>query len=80
MLGIEIVSNKETRKPFPLEMNVIPKVLKQALEAGLWMRAASSRIAPGDRICFTPPLIITKEQIDRMIDILYPILSGLKPL
>jgi putrescine aminotransferase len=80
MLGIEIVSNKETRKPFPLEMNVIPKVLKQALEAGLWMRAASSRIAPGDRICFTPPLIITTEQIDRMIDILYPILSSLKPL
>lgn len=80
MLGIEIVSNKETRKPFPLEMNVLPKVLKQALEAGLFMRGTSSAIAPGDRLSFTPPLIITTEQVDRMIDILHPILSNLKPL
>jgi putrescine---pyruvate transaminase len=80
MLGIEIVSNKETRRPFPLEMNVLAKIFKQALEAGLFMRGASSSIAPGDRLCFTPPLIITTEQVDRMIDILYPILSGLKPL
>ena len=80
MLGIEIVSNKETRRSFPLEMNVLPKVLKQALEAGLFMRGTSSAIAPGDRLNFTPPLIITREQVDRMIDILQPILSNLKPL
>jgi len=33
----------------------------------------------GDRVCFCPPLIITKEEVDRALDILQPILSNLKP-
>lgn len=79
-IGIEIVADKETRKPFDLELNVVPKALKQALAAGLFMRASSSRIAPGDRLNFCPPLTITTEQVDRILDILHPIVADIKPV
>ncbi len=80
MLGIEIVSDKETKKPFPPDINILPQIMKQSLEAGLFIRGASTRIGPGDRLSFSPPLIITRQQVDKMLDILYPILSRLKPV
>lgn len=79
MLGIEIVADKDARRPFPLESNILTRVQKPALEAGLFMRAATSRMAPGDRLSFSPPLIINTQQVDRILDILYPILSSIKP-
>lgn len=79
MLGIEIVADKATKKPFDPGLNVVPKIQKEALDAGLFIRAALSRLAPGDRLSFCPPLIITTEQVDRALDILYPILVNIKP-
>jgi L-2,4-diaminobutyrate transaminase len=79
MIGIEIVADKNAHQPFPPELNILQKVQKQALGAGLFMRAASSRMAPGDRLSFSPPLSIKKADIDRMIDILIPILSNINP-
>ncbi len=79
MIGIEIVADKNTHRPFAPELNILQKVQKQALEAGLFMRAASSRMAPGDRLSFSPPLTVKQADIDRMIDILMPILSRINP-
>jgi putrescine aminotransferase len=79
MLGIEIVADKEARKPFPPEMNVLPRVQKQALDAGLFISITNTRLTFGDRLNFCPPLVITAQQVDRMLDILYPIVSGIEP-
>jgi len=79
-IGVEIVADKETRKPFDPDLNVVPNVLKRALEAGLFMRASNSRIAPGERLNFCPPLTITKEQVDRILDILHPIVADIRPV
>jgi adenosylmethionine-8-amino-7-oxononanoate aminotransferase len=44
----------------------------EAREKGLLIRAS-------DRLAFTPPLIIKKDEVDKAIDILVPILAAVKP-
>jgi 4-aminobutyrate--pyruvate transaminase len=56
----ELVANKHTREAFNPAQKVGIKVMDKAQEAGLIVRAI------GDRIAFTPPLIITSEQIGDM--------------
>jgi 4-aminobutyrate aminotransferase-like enzyme len=48
------------------------------LEKGLVPRIYSDR--RHDRLAFAPPLIITEEEADRELDILYAVLAGLKDL
>jgi len=79
MTGIEIVADKATKKPFDPSAQVIPKIVQESLEGGIFFRNTTTATNPGDRICFCPPLIITKEEIDKSLDILYPILRKLKP-
>ncbi|MBS0519482.1 MAG: aminotransferase class III-fold pyridoxal phosphate-dependent enzyme [Proteobacteria bacterium] len=58
--GIELMQDKAMRTPWPAELKVGTTVQDIALKHGLIVRAI------GDRIAFTPPLIITKEQIGEM--------------
>ena len=57
---MELVADPETKAPFPPEMKVGPYLLARAQAHGLIIRAL------GDRIAFSPPLIITPEQIADM--------------
>lgn len=79
MLGIEIVADKPTKRAFDPALQVIPRISKEAMEAGLFFRTTTTDTCPGDRICFGPPLIITKDEIDKALDILLPILRKIKP-
>jgi len=79
MLGIEIVADKATKKPFDPKLDVMQKLQDQALEKGLFLRMADIRGTPSDRIVFAPPLVITNQEVDKALDILYPIVAGLKP-
>jgi adenosylmethionine-8-amino-7-oxononanoate aminotransferase len=72
MLGIEIVADKATRAPFPMEQGVGMKIGQEARKKGLMIRA-------GNRLAVTPPLVITKEEIDKALDILLPIVAAVKP-
>jgi putrescine aminotransferase len=72
MIGVEIVQDKLNHTPFPVEQNVPMGVGNEAREKGLIVRAA-------DRLAFTPPLIITKEEVDKALDILVPVLAAVKP-
>jgi 4-aminobutyrate---pyruvate transaminase len=59
--GLEIVKNKTTRELFPAALNV-PKALDQAMKQhGVILRII------GNRIAFSPPLIITESEIEDMI-------------
>ncbi len=78
MLGIEIVADKATKKPFEAELNVMKNLQYQALEKGLFLRMADIRGTPSDRIVFAPPLVITTQEVDKALDILYPLVAGLK--
>lgn len=58
MWGIEIVSDRETRAPFPADAGIPAKVQDAAFRLGLVCRALGSAIA------LAPPLIVTPEQVD----------------
>ena len=58
--GVELMQDKARRTPWPAERKVGTTVQDIALKHGLIVRAI------GDRIAFTPPLIITKEQVGEM--------------
>ncbi len=55
------------------------KLQEQALEKGMFLRMADIGGTPSDRIVFAPPLGITTQEVDKALDILHPIVAGLKP-
>ena len=61
--GIELVSDKSTKKGFEPLGSAGKIVAKTCQDDGLIVRAI------GDVIAMCPPLIITKEQVDEMFDI-----------
>jgi putrescine aminotransferase len=79
MGAIEIVADKESKRTFDRSLNVMERVKAEALEQGLFMRVAVIEEGLGDRAVWSPPLILTTEDIDRALDILKPILAGVKP-
>ena len=58
--GVELVADKATKAPFPAAAKAGLLVQEKCQAAGLIVRAI------GDRIAFTPPLIITAEEIGEM--------------
>lgn len=63
MLAVaELVADKATKEPFDPAHKVGPYLLERALDHGLIVRAL------GDRIGFSPPLIIDNDQIGDMFD------------
>jgi adenosylmethionine-8-amino-7-oxononanoate aminotransferase len=69
MIGLEIVKDKATKAPH--DSKTMAAILPSALAKGLMVRAR------GTRMGFTPPLIITKEEADKALDILMSVLEHL---
>ena len=61
--ALELMADREKRTPFDPKLQVGQRVAAKAQERGLIIRAIQ------DNVAFSPPLIITDEQIDRMFDI-----------
>jgi adenosylmethionine-8-amino-7-oxononanoate aminotransferase len=64
MAGVELVADKETRRPFEPSQGVGPRVLREARQRGLVARVK------GDSFLMAPPLVVTADQVDRMVEIL----------
>jgi adenosylmethionine-8-amino-7-oxononanoate aminotransferase len=74
--SIEMVEDKETRRKFPPESNIVDLIVRRCWEKGLFARGISKYGI--DVVYVTPPLIITKEEADKELDILYSVIAGLK--
>lgn len=74
LLGMHIVADKETKAVFPGELNIVNRLRDKYLKAGLF----GCFYGAANRLFFAPPLIITKEQVDRALDLMYPIIASLK--
>jgi putrescine aminotransferase len=61
MAAVQMAKNKKTRERFEKPDDVGTLVRNHCVEAGLILRAT------GDRMLFSPPLIITHEEVDFMI-------------
>ena len=62
MGGLELVADKETRKPFAASEQVGNRVGDAARERGLICRIV------GDRVVFSPPLIVSEEEVHQLAD------------
>jgi adenosylmethionine-8-amino-7-oxononanoate aminotransferase len=67
LCGVEIVTDKETRQP---DMAMAGKISKLALDRGLRTRMVGSTLA------FSPPLVITEEQIDWIVETLGAVMDS----
>lgn len=65
MAGIELVAHKETKRPYPVEKRVAVKVILEARRRGLVIRPL------GDVVVLMPPLAVTLEELDRILDVTY---------
>jgi adenosylmethionine-8-amino-7-oxononanoate aminotransferase len=72
MLGIEFVEDVITKTPFPREAVVTQKMISLAKEKGLLVYPAGSGIdgVNGDSIIISPPLTITKNEIDELVSLM----------
>ncbi|QFT89263.1 Adenosylmethionine-8-amino-7-oxononanoate aminotransferase [Bacillus sp. THAF10] len=80
LLGMEMVSDDTTKYPFASEKAVTTRVIEIAQKNGLLIYPASAGVegVGGDAIIIAPPLSITKQEIDELIDILEMTLSELQ--
>lgn len=62
MICLESVQNKDTKALFPIDVNVGGRVSKYAQEAGVLVRPI------GHKNVISPPLTLTVEQIDMLVD------------
>lgn len=60
--GVELVADKAAKRPFDLSEGVARKLHRHALALGLVCRPIFNTIA------FAPPLIISREQVDAVVD------------
>ncbi len=67
LLAVELVSDRETKRQLPLEVNAPALFQKIAMDMGLatYCRRTSGG-AYGDWLMISPPLIVTEEQVDEI--------------
>lgn len=72
MCGVEFVKNQKTKEPFDPKLKVSGQIQAEALERGLVVFQCSGCVegVAGDMLLVTPPLIITRAQVDELVDIL----------
>jgi putrescine---pyruvate transaminase len=63
LAAVELVEDKATKKMFDPEKKIGPRLMQEMTKRGLVTRARL------ENIFFSPPLVITEQQLDRMISI-----------
>ncbi len=64
MSGIEMVSDKAARTAFTRSSDIPQRVAREAYQRGAMVRIS------GPNMILSPPLVIAREEIDHLVDIL----------
>ncbi|MFH1780837.1 MAG: aminotransferase class III-fold pyridoxal phosphate-dependent enzyme [Candidatus Nealsonbacteria bacterium] len=72
MTAIELVQDKTTKKPFPRNKQMAEIVLQTAMKKGLnlYFAIGFTKEGEGDAVMIAPPFIVTKKEIDEIVEIL----------
>ncbi len=65
MAGIELVRDRNSKEPFPLERRMGQRVVLEARRRGVLLRPL------GDTLVLMPPLSITRVQLKKLVDVTY---------
>jgi adenosylmethionine-8-amino-7-oxononanoate aminotransferase len=70
--GVELVQDKETRKPFPRRLAVAETVVGEAASRGLLLVPGYGGVdgVDGDTVMLSPPFVLTEDDIDEIVEIL----------
>ena len=63
MAAVEVMEDPSSRKPYKSALKMGSQVVNKMLRTGVYTRCR------GDSVNFAPPLVITAEELDRMINI-----------
>jgi adenosylmethionine-8-amino-7-oxononanoate aminotransferase len=63
LAAVELVEDRGTKKNFPADKKVGPRLSAEMVKRGVVTRRVN------ESLCFAPPLIVTEEQIDRLISV-----------
>jgi|TARA_B100001964_G_scaffold87320_1_gene98271 adenosylmethionine-8-amino-7-oxononanoate aminotransferase len=72
MVGLELVEDKKKRMPFPKEKRIAVKVVQAAFRRRLNILFGNGYLknGQGDAILIGPPFIVTKKEIDKIVEII----------
>jgi 4-aminobutyrate aminotransferase-like enzyme len=72
IIGVEFVQDKGTKERFPREAGYARKLMQAARARGVLVSAPTGNEAFGesDQLRLTPPLIISKEELDLLVEII----------
>jgi adenosylmethionine-8-amino-7-oxononanoate aminotransferase len=65
MVGVELVQDKQSRKPFPLELKMGARVILEARKRGVIIRPL------GDVIVIMPPLSISLDHLEELLEVIF---------
>jgi adenosylmethionine-8-amino-7-oxononanoate aminotransferase len=79
LLCVDLVQDRQTKKPFPRSAQVTEQVLDRAMELGLLLYPSTGNVdgTDGDYLLIGPPLTIIDDEIDLIVDRLTTALAGL---
>ena len=79
LFGVEFVKNKDRKEPFPPSDHMAYKIMRDLMDRGLvtYPGSGTKDGLSGDHILLAPPLIITKDDIDKIVQLLQDYLTGL---
>jgi adenosylmethionine-8-amino-7-oxononanoate aminotransferase len=80
MLGVELVADKATRRPFPRAERKAESVGARAFQLGLitYPSGGCATGSDGDVVMLAPPFVVSEEQLQAMASILERTLTDLK--
>ena len=69
MVGIELVEDRETRRPFPRQARLTEAVVRAARDAGVLVYSGTGNAngVDGDTILLGPPFVITDPELERIV-------------
>jgi adenosylmethionine-8-amino-7-oxononanoate aminotransferase len=70
MQGVELVKDKKTKEPFLVKHGVAEKLTVALMKHGVIVYPGSGMVdgINGDQFLLAPPLIITKDQVDELVE------------
>ena len=70
MWGMEFVANRSSREPYPPTLNLTSKIVQECFANGLIVYPSQKFLwgTTGDSIMIAPPLIISKQEMDELLD------------
>ncbi|MGC2548218.1 MAG: aspartate aminotransferase family protein, partial [Silvibacterium sp.] len=74
LAAVEFVEDRETKRNFASDEKIASRLQAEMRKRGVITRTrpvAGANPAPGDQVLFAPPLIVTEEQINKMVSVLH---------